>query len=76
MYFGQSMGHIGADFRGLVAPVFINVTVTRFSKLLKSTENTWQSDLQTFLKSSIRNVRMNQTHDDVSMLFLSVSYFL
>lgn len=65
MYFGQSLGHIGADFRGLIAPVFINVTVKRFSELLKITEITWHSDLQTFLKTNIKNVGMNQTHDEV-----------
>ncbi|VVC42055.1 Cullin repeat-like-containing domain,Conserved oligomeric Golgi complex subunit 8 [Cinara cedri] len=65
MYFGQSLGHIGADFRGLIAPVFINVTVKRFSDLLKITEKTWLIDLQTFLKTNIKNVRMNQTHDEV-----------
>lgn len=65
MYFGQSLGHIGADFRGLIAPVFVNVTVKRFSDLLKATEITWQTDLQTFLKSYVKNVRMNQTHDEV-----------
>lgn len=68
MYFGQSLGHIGADFRGLIAPVFINVTVKRFSDLLKMTEITWQTDLQTFLKTNIKNVRMNQTHDEVRLL--------
>ncbi|XP_050424449.1 conserved oligomeric Golgi complex subunit 8 [Adelges cooleyi] len=65
MYFGQSMGHIGADFRGLISPVFVDVTVKRFKELLKNSEKTWQTDLQTFLQSSIRHVRMNQTHDDV-----------
>lgn len=65
MYFGQSLSHIGADFRGLIAPVFINVTVKRFSDLLKITEKTWLTDLQTFLKTNIKNVRMNQTHDEV-----------
>lgn len=69
MYFGQSLGHIGADFRGLIAPVFVNVTVKRFSDLLKMTEITWQTDLQTFLKTNIKNVRMNQTHDEVRQLF-------
>uniref|UniRef100_A0A2S2PAA5 Conserved oligomeric Golgi complex subunit 8 n=1 Tax=Schizaphis graminum TaxID=13262 RepID=A0A2S2PAA5_SCHGA len=65
MYFGQSLGHIGTDFRGLIAPVFINVTVKRFSDLLKMTEITWLTDLQTFLKTNIKNVGMNQTHDEV-----------
>jgi len=68
MYFGQSLGHIGADFRGLIAPVFINVTVKRFSDLLKMTEITWLTDLQTFLKTNIKNVGMNQTHDEVRLL--------
>lgn len=68
MYFGQSLGHIGADFRGLIAPVFINVTVKRFSDLLKMTEITWLTDLQTFLKTNIKNVGMNQTHDEVRRL--------
>jgi len=70
MYFGQSLGHIGADFRGLIAPVFINVTVKRFSDLLKMTEITWLTDLQTFLKTDVKNVRMNQTHDEVRHLFV------
>jgi len=68
MYFGQSLGHIGTDFRGLIAPVFINVTVKRFSDLLKMTEITWLTDLQTFLKTNIKNVGMNQTHDEVRHL--------
>lgn len=73
MYFGQSLSHIGADFRGLIAPVFISVTVMRFSELLKITEFTWQTDLQTFLKTNIKNVRMNQTHDEVRYyIFCSV----
>lgn len=71
MYFGQSLGHIGADFRGLIAPVFINVTVKRFSDLLKMTEITWLTDLQTFLKTNIKNVGMNQTHDEVRRLLNS-----
>jgi len=66
MYFGQSLGHIGADFRGLIAPVFVSVTIKRFANLLKVTEHTWQTDLHTFLKTNIKNVRMNQTHDEVS----------
>jgi len=74
MYFGQSLGHIGADFRGLIAPVFINVTVKRFSDLLKMTEITWLTDLQTFLKTNIKNVRMNQTHDEVRHLFVIYVY--
>lgn len=69
MYFGQSLGHIGADFRGLIAPVFVNVTVRRFSDLLKITDFTWQTDLQSFLKTNIKNVRLNQTHDEVKHLF-------
>jgi len=69
MYFGQSLGNIGADFRGLMAPIFINVTVKRFSDLLKITEATWKTDLQTFLKTNIKNVKMNQTHDEVRRLF-------
>lgn len=76
MYFGQSLGHIGADFRGLIAPVFVNVTVKRFSDSLKITEFTWQTDLQTFLKTNIKNVRMNQTHDEVKILCLNKSYFV
>lgn len=74
MYFGQSLGHIGADFRGLMAPVFINVTVKRFSDLLKITEITWQKDLQTFLKTNIKNVGMNQTHDEVKTSVLEFIY--
>jgi len=70
MYFGQSLGYIGADFRGLIAPVFISVTVKRFSDLLKMTEITWLTDLQTFLKTNIKNVRMNQTHDEVRQMFV------
>lgn len=70
MYFSQSLGHIGADFRGLIAPVFINITVRRFSDLLKITEITWKTDLQTFLKTNIKNVRMNQTHDEVKYFFI------
>jgi len=66
MYFGQSLGHIGADFRGLMAPVFVNVTIKRFAELLKITECTWQTDLHMFLKTNIKNVRMKQTHDEVS----------
>lgn len=68
MYLGQSLGNIGADFRGLIAPVFINVTVKRFADSLKITEMTWITDLQTFLKTSTKNVRMNQTHDEVRYL--------
>lgn len=75
MYFGQSLGHIGADFRGLIAPVFVNVTVKRFSDLLKTTEITWQTDLQTFLKSYVKNVRMNQTHDEVSLFCCMILWF-
>jgi len=74
MYFGQSLGHIGADFRGLIAPVFINVTVKRFSDLLKMTEITWLTDLQTFLKTNIKNVGMNQTHDEVRRLKFLLIY--
>lgn len=68
MYLGQSLGNIGTDFRGLIAPVFINLTVKRFADLLKITEMTWITDLQTFLKTSTKNVRMNQTHDEVRYL--------
>lgn len=73
MYFGQSLSHIGADFRGLIAPLFVNVTVKRFSDLLRNTEVTWKTDLQSFLKTSIKNVRMNQTHDDVINKFFIIN---
>lgn len=76
MYFGQSLGHIGADFRGLIAPVFINVTVKRFADLLKMTEITWLTDLQTFLKTNIKNVRMNQTHDEVRHLICNIIFLI
>lgn len=76
MYFGQSLGHIGADFRGLIAQVFINVTIKRFVNLLKVTEYTWQTDLHTFLKTNIKNVKMKQTHDEVNhqLLFYLIVY--
>lgn len=76
MYFGQSLSHIGADFRGLIAPIFVNVTIKRFSDSLKNTEVTWKTDLQTFLKTNVKNVRMNQTHDDVSHFIYYYKIFL
>ncbi|XP_071440488.1 conserved oligomeric Golgi complex subunit 8 [Hetaerina americana] len=48
MYFGLSFSRIGADFRSLMAPIFIEVISQNFALAIKKCTKTFESDIEKF----------------------------
>ncbi|KAG8237419.1 hypothetical protein J437_LFUL017267 [Ladona fulva] len=48
MYFGLSFSRIGADFRSLMAPIFIKVISKNFENAVKKCTKTFESDIDKF----------------------------
>ncbi|XP_046387778.1 conserved oligomeric Golgi complex subunit 8 [Ischnura elegans] len=48
MYFGLSFSRIGADFRSLMAPIFIRIISQNFEQAVKKCTKTFESDLEKF----------------------------
>lgn len=48
MYFGQSFGRIGADFRGLVIGYFVDVVERNFETAIAGANESFAKNMQTF----------------------------
>ncbi|KAK3083111.1 hypothetical protein FSP39_014360 [Pinctada imbricata] len=48
MYFGLSFSRVGADFRGLLAPIFQRATVCGFQKALQEANHRFELDMRTY----------------------------
>ncbi|XP_047002255.1 conserved oligomeric Golgi complex subunit 8 [Schistocerca americana] len=58
MYFGLSFSRVGADFRGLLAPVFIKTVTQNFEKAVRKANKKFEQDMESFTVSKTpSNVR-------------------
>uniref|UniRef100_T1GIH6 Conserved oligomeric Golgi complex subunit 8 n=1 Tax=Megaselia scalaris TaxID=36166 RepID=T1GIH6_MEGSC len=48
MYFGQSFGRVGADFRGLMVPIFLKVITKNFSTSITKVNQTFRANLEKY----------------------------
>lgn len=48
MYFGLSFSRVGADFRGLMAPIFYNVILTNFKTAIFKATRQFESDIESY----------------------------
>nr|XP_054760076.1 conserved oligomeric Golgi complex subunit 8-like [Lytechinus pictus] len=48
MYFGLSFSRVGADFRGLLAPIFQRATLHGFQSTLKTASEKFEQDMQSY----------------------------
>ena len=48
MYFGLSFSRVGADFRGLLAPIFINTVTKDFEHAIRKASKKFEQDMENF----------------------------
>jgi conserved oligomeric Golgi complex subunit 8 len=46
MYFGLSLARVGADFRGIIAPVFTKVIKHNFESIVKKATKEFEGQVQ------------------------------
>ncbi|GLH07420.1 Conserved oligomeric Golgi complex subunit 8 [Gryllus bimaculatus] len=51
MYFGLSFSRVGADFRGLLAPIFVRVVSQNFQASVKKATNKFEQEMESFVLS-------------------------
>lgn len=51
MYFGLSFSRVGADFRALIAPIFVKTVVNNFSSAIKKATKKFDADMEKFILS-------------------------
>uniref|UniRef100_A0A3Q3JZR4 Conserved oligomeric Golgi complex subunit 8 n=1 Tax=Monopterus albus TaxID=43700 RepID=A0A3Q3JZR4_MONAL len=56
MYFGLSFSRVGADFRGLMAPVFQRVAVEMFSRAVQEAVDKFQEDMNLYMLIALPSV--------------------
>lgn len=63
MYFGLSFSRVGADFRGLIAPIFQQAALTSFSKAIEDAELRFELE-----EKNILILSLDHLYDSVSGL--------
>ncbi|KAJ9590779.1 hypothetical protein L9F63_016165 [Diploptera punctata] len=48
MYFGLSFSRVGADFRGLLAPIFVNTVTKNFEHAVRKASKKFEQDMENF----------------------------
>ena len=48
MYFGLSFSRVGADFRGLLAPIFVNSVTKNFEHAVRKASKKFEQDMENF----------------------------
>ncbi|KAL5279848.1 COG8 family protein [Megaselia abdita] len=67
MYFGQSFGRVGADFRGLMVPIFLNVISKNVSNSITKVNQTFRANLEKFtLVNKVNYSLLNRKSEDPS----------
>lgn len=55
MYFGLSFSRVGADFRGLLAPIFVNTVTKNFEHAVRKASKKFEQDMENFSLPKIPN---------------------
>lgn len=67
MYFGQSFGRIGADFRGLVVNFFVETVENNFDMTMRKVDEHFSLNMKKFILPKINSVsNMNLMADSNS----------
>jgi hypothetical protein len=53
MYFGLSFSRVGADFRGLLAPIFIGTISQNFEHAVRKASRKFEQDMENFTLSKL-----------------------
>lgn len=53
MYFGLSFSRVGADFRGLLAPIFIGTISQNFEHAVRKASKKFEQDMENFTLSKL-----------------------
>nr|CAD7265309.1 unnamed protein product [Timema shepardi] len=61
MYFGLSFSRVGADFRGVMAPVFVRTVSSNFEQSIKKSTKKFGQDMETFTLAKLQTNILRNT---------------
>lgn len=77
MYFGLSFSRIGADFRALIAPIFVKTIASNFEISIRKASKKFDVDMEKFtLPKSTNNPIIQQKPAPVETKHAKVSLFI
>lgn len=68
MYFGLSFGRVGADFRGLLVPIFVGAAQRNFEMSVDQVTNRFQESMNTFVLATMPMVMVSSVLEASSTL--------